>query len=249
MSRGASSSIVPIIGDVPRTRSPEQQRFELALRRQKVRLAAVRHAVQPWGGPSTVEIVEATVLRCGRYYDEACVLQVAERRSRATVKAEIAKAADLADRLSNALRSVWTSRDPAVHDWLEPVVATRLGSGDGIPTHPLDPALLRSIHELWRRLALLDQALPNDAGGPRPAVAFSDLVRALARIYCDAAGTEIAPISTKDRFFRYVGAVTDLLRSVSVQFPTAKFDLPRGDDEALRKLLVRLSSGRTQPGP
>jgi len=252
--RGASSSIIPV-SDALADLSPDQKRFEQALQGEKTRIAALCKTIRPWGGSRITEIVDATVFHCGLYYAE-CLPRSAPRRSRAKLKAEIRKAVALADRLSTALRSIWSSQDPTVYEWLAPVMLTRWSAGDGIRhVQPLDPALLRSLDELRRCLAQLDQALPDDRGGRRTAVAFENLVRWLAGIHCHFTGSvsagslfgyvaaKAAPISTKGHFFRYVGAVAELLQSVQNRFPAAKFDLPSGND-ALRKSLERLAARR-----
>jgi len=241
--RRTAAPLVPIRFDTLSTRPPEQQQFEQALGRQAARIAALRGAVRPWGCWMTDPIVEATIFHCGLYY-LACLPNGAPRRSRATLKAEIAKAVDLADRLVTVLRPIWNARDPTVHSWLAPVIGTPGRADDGVPSHPLDPALLYSLDALWRVLALLDRALPADVGGTRRAIAFTDLVNWLAGIYCEAARVKVAPLKTKGHFFRYVASVADLLRSVAGRFPAAAFDLP-GNDEALRKALSRMVSRRT----
>jgi hypothetical protein len=244
-------SLLSISSDKLLVRSPEQRRFEQALNGRSTKIdtlrRTLRRAVKPWGGLATAEIIKATIFHCGLYYC-ACLPDAAPRRSRAKLKGDITKAANLAGRLAPALRRVWNSRNPTVRHWLAPVADTQFHAGDGLATGgPLDPGLLRVIDEVWRRLALLDQALPADIGGTRKALAFIDLANWLAGIYCQVAGIQSAPTATTGDFFRYIAAVVDLLGAVAVRFPKAEFDFP-SNDEALRKALARIASRRTQPG-
>jgi len=62
----------------------------------------------------------------------------------------------------------------------------------------------------------------------------------MAGIYCTITLAQTAPISKRERFYKYVAAVRDVIAAVKDQFPKARFDLPLGED-ALRKALSRIS--------
>jgi hypothetical protein len=244
----AAPAIVPIIEDVLTTRPPEQRRFETALRQREKEMAVLRRAIEPWSRLVAGEIIEATLFHCGLYYS-ACLPAAASRRSRANLNTEIVKSARLADQLLTGLRPIWNSRDPTVRHWLAPVIdRPSAAADDGLQTKWFDPPFVSDLDQLWRRLALLGRALPQDIGGPRPALAFGELVIWLAGIYRQITGAAQAPRSKSGHFFRYVAAVADLLRATAYRFPKATFDLPP-NDEALRAALRRMASPRTQPAP
>jgi hypothetical protein len=91
-------------------------------------------------------------------------------------------------------------------------------SWDGGPWH----ALLR---EYTFTLRLLSDALPDDRGGERAAAAFDVLMRFLAEHYYARASSHEPP----SNFFRFADEVTELLRKIEEQLPTAKFQLPPND--------------------
>lgn len=228
--------------------SPEQRQFENALRKNGAAMGTLRRAVARWAGNFSEEVVEATIFHCGLYY-RACLPAAQSRRSRAKLKREIEKATDLTARLAPLLRAIWGSRDTTVQRWLNPVLGANFYERDGLHGNSLDPGFVHGLDELWRRLALLGQALPDDPGGNRPALAFEELTNWLAGIYCTVTMAETAPTSMRGLFFRYVAAAVDLLKAATPQFPKAKFDLPPSD-EALRKALGRARRARrTQPTP
>lgn len=221
----------------------ELQRFERALRSKSTELDALRREIRKWAGPYSDAVINSTFFHCQLYYG-ACLPHSFSRRSRARLTSDIRKATRLADQFIAALRAVWNSRDRTVLRWLDPVLSAYFDGSDRLPRNLLDPGFLHALDELWRRLALLDQALPRDVGGNRPQLAFSELARWLAGIYCSVAVIDSVPTTTTGGFFRYAAAVVDLLKSKATRFPKAQFDFPQ-NDEALRKALHRAL--RTQP--
>jgi hypothetical protein len=219
-------------------RAPAQKRFEYALHRQSAKMGALCRAVKPWAGSFSDEIIKATIFHCGLYY-LASLPEAGPRRSRAKLKADIRRATDLTERLAVRLRAVWNSRDQTTRHWLDPSLDAYVQGHDGLIFNSLDPGLVRALDELWRRLALLGQALPDDRGGPRKALAFRDLVDWLAGIYCTITSASTPP---PRMFIPYVAAVRDLLAVTAPEFPRAHFDLPPSD-EALRKVLQRVRDG------
>jgi hypothetical protein len=234
------SLVLPAGNDPLSVRPPEQRRFENALSKKAAETGALRRAITPWAGPFPDEVLEATIFHCGLYY-RACLPETKSRRSRANLKRDIKKATRLTERLAAAVRAVSSSRDPTMRRWLDPVLHAYFQGRDGLPRNLLDPGLVHALDELWCRLALLDQALPDDVGGNRPALAFAELLNWLAGIYRSVAMAETVSTSTAGPFFPYVLTVLDLLKATAAQFPKAHFDFP-STDEALRKALTR-----TQP--
>jgi hypothetical protein len=148
--------------------------------------------------------------------------------------------------LAEVLRTVSSSHDPTTRRWLDPILGAYFEARDGLPRNLLDPGLVHALDELWRRLTLLDQSLPEDRGGNPKQLAFAELAGWLAGIYCTMIEAPRPPsLSTTGQFFRYVAAVVELLNDTTPRFPKARFDLPP-NDEALRKSLGR-ALVRTQP--
>jgi hypothetical protein len=226
-------------------RASEQQQFENALRKNATAMGMLRRAVARWAGNFSNDVVEATIFHCGLYYC-ACLPAAQSRRSRSKLKRDIRKATNLTARLAPLLQAIWGSRDTTVQRWLDPVLGAYFRQRDGLHGSSLDPSFVHGLDELWRRLALLGQALPDDPGGNRVALAFNELTSWLAGIYCTVTMTEAAPTSMREPFFPYVAAVVDLLKGARRLFPKAEFDLPPSD-EALRKAIGR--TRRTQPTP
>jgi hypothetical protein len=229
-------------------RPPEQRLFDRALRKETTKMKALRRAITPWAGAFFEEVLESTIFHCGLYYN-ACLPHTLPRRSRAALKGNIKKAVALTKRLAEVLRALSSSRDPAMHRWLDPVLDASFEAHDALPRNLLDPGLVHALDELWRRLALLDQALPDDRGGNPRQLAFADLAVWLTGIYCSVTpSSRPSPLSTTGHFFRYAAAVVDLLNATTRRFPKARFDLPP-NDEALRKALGRvLPRGPNPPG-
>lgn len=227
-------------------RPDEQHRFDSALRKNAKGIRNIKQAILLWSDELYLDqILESTLFDCGLYYS-ACLPEAQPRRSRAPLKRSIKKANALAEELVWLLRQVWDSRDPTVRRVLEPVLDQYVRGRDGIPREALAPPLLNALDELSLRLALLEQALPNDIGGQLPQSAFAELAQSLAGIYCTITLARTAPTSKRERFYKYVAAVTDVIAAVKRQFPRARFDLPVGKD-ALPKALSRIFSDTAHP--
>jgi hypothetical protein len=229
-----------VLGTLPAGHHPlavrprEQQQFEATLTRKRQKMSALWRAITPWILDASAReiIIDVTIYYCGRYYLD-CLPDTVEG-SRARLARRIKRAAGLTERLATELRAIHAAREPTVQTWLGPLLTLYLPNLDGLRLATVDPGFVLGLDELWRVLALLDQALPYDRGGTRRAVAFRRLVRALHGICSQFGGKNFAA---------YMGAVVDLIRATAPAFPRARFDLPP-TDEALRKAQTRALSPR-----
>jgi hypothetical protein len=157
--------------------------------------------------------------------------------SRAALKKELQRAADLADKLETSAACIWRSRDPAIFDPLE-----RFGAmfQEWQPSHPSGVAWIGLLHEFECTTRLLADTLADDRGGPRAATAFDDLATWL-KVYHRQLTTDRNPATPPADFFQFMASVVDVLRTIEHRLPAAKFRLPP-NDRALRERLRRLAA-------
>ena len=161
--------------------------------------------------------------------------------SRAVLKRELRSAAVLSEKLEASAARLWKSTDPcdrqAPPSFRGDVAALAISA----TTHPSGIAWIDLINEFALTTRLLADTLTDDSGGPRPAMAFDHLVIGLADYHRQLGRNGWS--GSGDHFFRFIGAVVDVLRNVEPKLPAARFKLPH-TDRALRMRLHRLASRR-----
>ena len=159
--------------------------------------------------------------------------------SRALLKNELRNAARLATKLKECSDLLWRSPELSVIENLHDLVAWQDWQLSG-PMHKSGVPWIALLDEFANRAIWLAQALPNDKGGPRQAIAFDELLVGLADYY-RAWARKYDQQLNEDQFFQFAEAVTDTLRKVRPQLPdAASLRLPPAKG-ALRKRLLRLN--------
>ena len=160
------------------------------------------------------------------------------RSSRAALKRELRKSANLAAKLKASAWLLWKSGEATTDQVLQDFQDFTLWQS-WQPMHPSGIAWVAALDEFVNRTLLLADTLPDDAGGPRRAVAFDDLLLILAHYYRTLARVREQSISEK-QFFDFAAEVTDLVRSVAEKRPAAAIMAPP-NDRALRERLRRVT--------
>jgi hypothetical protein len=156
--------------------------------------------------------------------------------SRAGLKKEMQKAARLAEKLETSAELIWKCRDMAALEHLARFTTVAL---EGESLHPSGIGWIGLLHEFARTTKRLADTLPDDPGGPRPGIAFDELVIGLTNYYREFARSRNSKIS-EERYFRFVASVVDVLQKIQRHLPAADFKLPK-NDKALRQRLRRLT--------
>jgi hypothetical protein len=168
------------------------------------------------------------------------------RSSRAALKRELRRSADLADRLQASAEILWKSGEPSVEEILEdfnrPLTFLVTATGP----HESGVDWIASLDEFAKRTRLLADTLSDDKGGRRNTVAFDDLLLGLADYYGALARDRQQPIVER-QFSAFAAATTDVLRNVAPKLRAAAFDLPK-TDKALRERLRRVTKRQKRSG-
>ena len=167
--------------------------------------------------------------------------EAATMASRAVLKRELRSAAVLSEKLEASAARLWKSTDPVIGKHLHRFAGMWQPWQSARPTHPSGIAWIDLINEFALTTRLLADTLTDDSGGPRPAMAFDHLVIGLADYHRQLGRNGWS--GSGDHFFRFIGAVVDVLRNVEPKLPAARFKLPH-TDRALRMRLHRLASRR-----
>ena len=162
--------------------------------------------------------------------------------SRTALKKELRRASRHAEKLQASAARIWRSRDAAVIDLLQPFGAMWQAWQSSKPMRRSGVAWVALLEEFGHTTRCLAETLPDDLGGPRPAVPFDELAIGLAD-YHRAYHRAHHRTASDATYFRFVASVVDVLRKVEKQLPAAKFKLPPNDN-ALRKRLRRLAARR-----
>jgi hypothetical protein len=160
------------------------------------------------------------------------------RSSRAALKRELRKSANLAAKLKASAWLLWKSGEPTIDQVLQDFQDFTLWQS-WQSMHSSGIAWVAALDEFANRTLLLADALPDDAGGPRRAVAFDELLLVLAHYYRTLARERGQSLSEK-QFFDFAAEVTDLVRSVAERRPAASIMAPP-NDRALRERLRRVT--------
>jgi hypothetical protein len=168
------------------------------------------------------------------------------RGNRAALKNTLSKSADCADKLRESSELIWQSNEPSVRELLRDFVGWQEWQSSR-PMHPSGIGWIDALDEFAKRLRLLAGTLPDDTGGPRPNVAFDDLLLALTDCFTARAKERKKPIDKtpidpelKREFFNFVIEVTEVARNVWKDRPGAAIKVPP-DDKAVRECLRRLT--------
>jgi hypothetical protein len=157
---------------------------------------------------------------------------------RAALTKELRKAARLCRQLEASADRIWRSRDPAVFPFHARFGAISAPSefAEWQPPHPSGVPFVVMLSEFARAASREADKLDKDKGGPRQATPFDELLVALVRAHRKLASPE------RD-LFRFVVAVTDLIREIEGKLPSAEFKLPKKTEterplrDRLRKIL------------
>jgi hypothetical protein len=139
--------------------------------------------------------------------------------SRALLKKELRKSAQLATKLKESSHRLWRSPELSVIENLHDLVAWQDWQLSE-PMHKSGIPWIALLDEFANRAIWLAQALPDDKGGPRQTIAFDELLEGLA-IYYRAWARKYDQQLNEDQFFQFAEAVTDTLRKVRPQLPDA----------------------------
>jgi hypothetical protein len=153
---------------------------------------------------------------------------------RAALTKELRNSARLAKQLEASADRIWRSRDHEILALQSRFLAISAPSesNEWRPMHPSGVPFVDMLSEFARAASREADKLDKDKGGPRPASPFDELLVALVRAHRKLSSPE------KD-LFRFVVAVTDLIRKIEGKLPSAKFKLPK-KTETERPLRDRL---------
>jgi hypothetical protein len=143
--------------------------------------------------------------------------------SRAVLLRKLRKAAERAEELEKLAEELWASEDAIVIRELGEFVRVGLDSQSSRPHHRSGVPFVGVLSAFARKTRWLAQALPSDPGGPRYGLTGEEPL-----------------VTTQRRFFHFICAVMDALRTMKKRLPAARFRLPKSD-RALSMRLQRLA--------
>jgi hypothetical protein len=150
------------------------------------------------------------------------------------------KATQLATKLKESSHLLWQSREPSVIESLHNLVAWQDWQLS-CPMHKSGIPWIALLDEFANRTNLRAKKVPDDKGGPRPSIAFRELMIELSTYY-QTRVREHRQRLNDNQFVELAEAVTGILRRVNTQLPD-RVRLPPNKED-LRRRLLRLNRER-----